>query len=157
MERKCFYNEDDRHYLQMMQGIIARMASNSANCKTWIVTLVAASITAGIAVQALSHWLFISVVPIIVFWQLDVYYLKLERGFRNRQRLFLNTVNAAEFKEAEYRKALYDFKVFECAIDDKEQGYKSTVSLDWTESVCPFYPVLLGIAVIVSTILLIAR
>lgn len=44
------YNDDDRLYLQMMQENIARMAGNSANCKTWLVTLVAAMLTTGIAV-----------------------------------------------------------------------------------------------------------
>ena len=33
------YTEDARQYLQMMQEYITRMAGNSANCKTWLVTL----------------------------------------------------------------------------------------------------------------------
>lgn len=151
------YNDDDRQYLQMMQENIARMAGNSANCKTWLVTLVAAMLTTGIAVQALSHWMFMSVFPIYVLWQLDVYYQKLERGLRNRQRLFINIVNAADFDVDQYNKALFNFKTHECAEDDDEQGLKATEKLEWTESVSPFYPILMGLAVVVSTILLIAR
>ena len=41
-ERNNIYNDDDRQYLEMMQGNIERMAANSANCKTWMVTIVAA-------------------------------------------------------------------------------------------------------------------
>lgn len=151
------YNDDDRQYLQMMQDNIARMAGNSANCKTWLVTLIAALMTTGIAVEELSHWMFISLFPIIVFWQLDTYYLKLERGLRNRQRNFLNIVNAVESKESDYKEALYDFRILECPKDNVEKGLKATEKLDWTESVCPFYPVIMGIAIVVSVILLIVR
>lgn len=151
------YNDDDRQYLQMMQENIARMAGNSANCKTWLVTLVAAMLTTGIAVQALSHWMFFSVFPIIVLWQLDVFYLKLERGLKNRQRLFINIINAKEFNVDEYKKALFNFKTYDCPEDDDEKGLKSTEKLDFTESVSPFYPILLGLAFVVSVILLIAR
>ena len=39
---KLRYSEDDRQYLQMMQDNITRMAANSSNCKSWLVTIVAA-------------------------------------------------------------------------------------------------------------------
>ena len=32
-ERKDILNDDDRQYIEMLQGNIERMASNSANCK----------------------------------------------------------------------------------------------------------------------------
>lgn len=148
------YNDDDRQYLQMMQDSIARMAGNSANCKTWLVTLVSAMLTAGVAVQSLSHWMFISLFPIFVLWRLDVYYLKLERGLRNRQRLFINIVNAVEYNADEYKKALYNFQTYEYPKDDGEQGLKTTEKLGLTESVCPFYPIIMGATVIISVVLL---
>ena len=151
------YNDDDRQYLQMMQENIARMAGNSANCKTWLVTLVAAMLTTGIAVQALSHCMLFSLLPIIMLWKLDVFYLKLERGFRNRQRLFINIVNAEDFNNSEYKNALFNFNPHECPKDDNAQGLKATENLDFTESVSPFYPILMGLAAVVSAILLIAR
>lgn len=151
------YNDDDRQYLQMMQENIARMAGNSASCKTWLVTLVAAMLTTGIAVQALSHWMLFSLFPIIMLWQLDVYYLKLERGLCNRQRLFINIINAIDFDVAEYKKALFNFKTFKCVEDDDEKGLKATENLDFTESVSPFYPILMGLSIAVSLILLMVR
>lgn len=155
--RSPIYNDDDRQYLQMMQENIARMAGNSANCKTWLVTIVAALLATGIAIQGLSHWMFISLFPILVFWQMDVYYLKLERGLRNRQRLFINLVTGTDFNVEEYKKALFNFKIYTCAEDDEEKGLKSTEKLDFTESESPFYPVILGIAILVSVILLFLR
>ena len=29
-------------HISMLQGIISRMANNSANCKTWVITIIAA-------------------------------------------------------------------------------------------------------------------
>lgn len=34
------YDTQDLQYLQMMQENIARMAGNSANAKTWLVTII---------------------------------------------------------------------------------------------------------------------
>ena len=92
-----------------------------------------------------------------MLWKLDVFYLKLERGFRNRQRLFINIVNAEDFNDSEYKNALFNFNPHECPKDDNAQGLKATENLDFTESVSPFYPILMGLAAVVSAILLIAR
>lgn len=72
MENKC-------RYLEMIQGVINRMAANSFSLKGWAVTLVA-----GILVLAdKDRWYFlIAYIPIIVFWGLDAYYLLLERRYR---------------------------------------------------------------------------
>lgn len=35
-------SEPTRHYLSMLQDNITRMATNSANCKTWTITIVTA-------------------------------------------------------------------------------------------------------------------
>ena len=45
------FTETDRHYISLLQENINRMAANSANCKTWLVTLV----TAIIALQLTSN------------------------------------------------------------------------------------------------------
>lgn len=65
----------------MLQGIIARLASNSASCKSWCVGLVSA--IGVVAAQAGKvELIFVAVLPIIVFGVLDAYYLGLERRFR---------------------------------------------------------------------------
>ena len=68
-------------HLTMLQGIIERLASNSASCKTWCVSLVSA--IAVVAAQASKvELIFVAVLPIVVFAVLDAYYLGLERRFR---------------------------------------------------------------------------
>ena len=71
------YNEDERQYLQMMQDNITRMATNSANAKTWLVTIVAAFLAIGCNIKDFDYWLLLALVPTAVFWYLDALYLKL--------------------------------------------------------------------------------
>ena len=106
----------------MMQSNIERMSSNSANCKTWLVTLEAGFWAIGCGVQQLNGWLFLAFIPILVFWSLDSYYLKFERGMRNRQRYFINNYG----NDNVYSQVLYDFTPMECSRDDLSKGYKST-------------------------------
>lgn len=78
-------------YIQTLQGIINRMAANSASCKTWCITICAAvlalaSIKTG---QKQSLCLGLS----ILFLLLDSYYLGLERRFIKIQNDFVKQKN----------------------------------------------------------------
>lgn len=68
-------------YLNILQGIISRMASNSANCKTWCISLVSAILVV-IADKNKPNYAWIALIPIILFFLLDSYYLAQERSFR---------------------------------------------------------------------------
>jgi hypothetical protein len=68
-------------HLTMLQGIVSRLAANSASCKTWCVTLVSAIAVVG-AQSDKVQILFVAVLPLIIFAALDGYYLGLERRFR---------------------------------------------------------------------------
>lgn len=74
-------NENKLKHLDMIQGIISRMASNSFALKGWTVTLIA-----GIFVLADKDtdkmYFLVTYIPVIVFWFLDSYYLLQERLFR---------------------------------------------------------------------------
>ena len=63
-------------HISMLQGIINRMAGNSANCKNWTVTLVAG----------------ICLIPTGLFFFLDCYYLALERMCIAAQNKFLDNI-----------------------------------------------------------------
>ena len=79
-------SDDLKHsveHLKMVQGVVARMASNSAQMKTWSVSLV----TAVIVFSGLSddpHWLIAAggFVPVVAFWIMDAKYLHLEKCYR---------------------------------------------------------------------------
>ena len=68
--------------LELIQGIINRMSNNSFALKGWAVTLVAA-IFALAAKDANQIYFFVAYIPIIIFWGLDSYYLKIERKYIN--------------------------------------------------------------------------
>ncbi len=80
-------------YLSILQAVINRMASNSAGCKTWCIALVSAVIVI-IADKGTPGYVWISVVPIILFFLLDAYYLGLERRFRDVYNGFIKKLHA---------------------------------------------------------------
>lgn len=69
-------------HLEFIQQVITRMANNSFSLKGWAVTLIA-----GIFVlsdkDADKAYFLITLIPIVVFWGLDSYYLYQERLFRS--------------------------------------------------------------------------
>ncbi len=78
-------------HLSGLQGTVSRLAGNSAQCKTWAVTLTAAllalTLEKGIAVA-----MPVAALPIVIFALLDTYYLSLERRTRNLFIAFANEV-----------------------------------------------------------------
>lgn len=74
--------ENKIQHLQMIQGVISRMASNSFMLKGWAVTLVA-GIFALASKDAEKFYFIIAYIPVLVFWGLDSYYLLQERLYRS--------------------------------------------------------------------------
>lgn len=73
-------NNKHKH-LELVQGVINRMASNSFMLKGWAVTLVA-GIFALAGKDTDKHYFLVAYVPVLVFWGLDAYYLLQERLYR---------------------------------------------------------------------------
>ena len=74
-------SEDKRKHLELIQGIINRMASNSSSMKGWAITLVAALFALS-AQDAEQRYVYIALLPAFAFWMLDAYYLQQEKLFR---------------------------------------------------------------------------
>lgn len=69
-------------HLELIQGVISRMASNSFMLKGWAVTLIAGVfVLAGKDTDKL--YFLVAYIPVIVFWGLDAYYLLQERLYRS--------------------------------------------------------------------------
>jgi len=68
-------------HLEFIQKTIERMATNSFLLKGWSLTITTALIAVSVKEQNIK-FLFISILPIFVFWFLDSYYLKQEKLFR---------------------------------------------------------------------------
>ena len=78
------YTDDARQHLAFIQGVITRMNSNSFSMKGWMVTIVAAlaALYANGGSQCPALYLYIAIIPVIIFWCLDAYYLMMERKYR---------------------------------------------------------------------------
>lgn len=92
MEKVNFESPSVHSYLTILQGVISRMAGNSASCKTWCITLVSAVIVI-IADKDKPNYVWISAVPILLFLILDSYYLALERQFRSVYNEFIRKLH----------------------------------------------------------------
>lgn len=68
-------------HLELVQSVISRMAQNCFACKGWAVALVAAMF-AFATKDADPRYSMLAVLPALVFWGLDGYYLRQERLFR---------------------------------------------------------------------------
>lgn len=74
-------DEDRRRHLEMIQAVIARMASNSFALKGWSVA--AATALLAFAAGTRHAWVAgVALLPVLAFWALDGYYLALEQRFR---------------------------------------------------------------------------
>lgn len=85
-------------YIDILQGIINRMADNSAKCKTWCITLLSALIVVSLNDQIISTehtrvilWVCIGIA--FLFFCLDSYYLSIERQAREKYGDFIKRLN----------------------------------------------------------------
>jgi hypothetical protein len=74
-------NEGQIKHLELIQGVITRMAQNSFAMKGWAVTLVSAILVVGHEIAGWEY-LLIALLPAFVFWGYDAYYLRQEKLFR---------------------------------------------------------------------------
>jgi len=84
-------------HLEFIQKTIERMAKNSFLLKGWSLTLTTALIAISVKEKEID-FLFISIIPVFVFWFLDSYYLKQEKLFRK----LYNEVRLKEEKKIDF-------------------------------------------------------
>lgn len=68
-------------YLEMIQNVISRMASNSFLLKGWAVTIVVGLLAFANLKDMDSKFIIIALVPTIFFWILDSFFLQQERMY----------------------------------------------------------------------------
>ena len=117
-------------HLANLQGIIGRMAGNSANCKAWCLTVAtaAAGLIKGLALDQQVGLVF---APILLFCLLDAYYLGMERAFRGLYDTAVGQVQGAGIPRSE----IFSIKP---NLDLPWSMFAAVLSL----SVWPFYGVL---------------
>ena len=75
-------------YIALLDGIINRMANNSANAKNWLMTILAAAIAIQWGKDQLSNVIWL-LVPTVLFALTDMYYLGMERFFKDEEKNFI--------------------------------------------------------------------
>lgn len=136
-----FSEEDDRHYISLLQENINRMASNSANCKTWLVTILAALMAIQVSLQELQGILWIALIPAVLFYVLDSYYLGLERRFIKIERAFVEKEQQGE----DLSQMLYNFNTKGVMSDGKATWNAMGSTSTWL-----FYLTVIVVIVVVS-------
>jgi len=84
-------------HLNMLQGIINRLAGNSSSCKTWCMTLVAALLSVAGATHAPSI-VSVTLVPVVVFGFVDTMYLAQERAYRELYNELVEKVHSRTYQ-----------------------------------------------------------
>jgi len=91
-------------HVNLLQGIITRLANNSASCKTWCLTLVGALFSLAGATHARGVITF-ALVPVLIFGFLDVMYLAQERAYRDLYNTLIKSISSGTYKLADVYKA----------------------------------------------------
>lgn len=138
------FNETDfRQYLLMLQEAINRMASNSSSCKNWTLTIVAALLALCASADELCNYIYISVLPVIMFWGLDFYYLLQEKKFRNHQKTFVSCYS----KNNSWKDIIYSF---DYKLTRPQEGDRIKTHCFKSYSLVLFYPIIIILIVLLS-------
>ena len=112
------YEQEHIGYLNLIQGNISRMASNSALMKGFAATVMVSML--GMCVAESVKWCYIAVtiLPLLAFIRLDVFYLQLEKRYRNLYSLVIE------------KRAFNDYYILDLKnpvlLKHKEEIYKDT-------------------------------
>ena len=82
-------------HLEILQGIISRMADNSRSCKVWCTTLVSAVLILVVRVEQIEN-AFMALVPAVALLVLDTYYVAQERAFRDCHEAFVSKLHSGK-------------------------------------------------------------
>ena len=124
-------------HLEMLQGVIQRMAENSRSCKLWSITAFSAILFLA-ARTGVAWYTLIAVVPLSLFFLLDVYYLSLEQRFRGSYESVLGKLRNGSYGPGDvYR------------IVPADSSVSILVKCLRSPSVYLYYPLALGMVVVV--------
>ncbi len=127
-------------HLEMIQGVINRMAANSFLLKGWSVTLISA-LFALAAKDSNVFFVYLSYFPCAMFWSLDGYFLRQERLYRKLyESVALQNIDEIDFtmKTSKY-----------------EALVESWFSTCWSTTLLLFHGAVFGVILLIMFILVI--
>jgi hypothetical protein len=126
--------------IDLIQNVINRMANNSFMLKGWLVSLVVIVLALTkdtIVATELSYFNLILLLPVIVFWYLDAFFLHKERCYRKLYEWVIeNRANTNDY-------------LYSLSYKRFEKQVKSVFCIMFSKTLLPFY----GLIVIILTIL----
>lgn len=117
-------------HIALLQGIISRMANNSANCKSYTVTIIAAMLVIIVSKDVNFSNIWICYIPLFLFYFLDCYYLGLERFFIQQQKEFVKKIPEGNYADDVYVISGLSNVTGQCV---------NTIRAAWSFSTTPFY------------------
>lgn len=137
-----FEKSDVQHFISYLEGIINRMASNSTNCKNWLLAIIAGCMAMQPSMQAATEKIWLAYPLVFLFCLLDSYYLGCEKYFRDMMGDFVKEVR----KEGnQYLGSLYKFEDRTISDDFNAVLYGLSSIATW-----PFYGVIIAIVVLID-------
>jgi len=129
-------------HLELIQGVINRMAGNSFQLKGWSVVLVSA-LFALAANDARVYFVYLAYLPAIAFWVLDGYFLWQERMYR---RLY-DAVRRQTDSDSDFSMNAYEYR-------DQVPSWPATCG---STTLALFHGMVLVAVVLVMTLLLVTE
>lgn len=88
-------------HMDMIQSIISRMAGNSADCKKWFIPFVMAVMAYLVKTDqvSLTNVAQVIIIPALLFYFIDSYYLKIEIEFRNKFNADAKLIQQKQFTD----------------------------------------------------------
>lgn len=83
-------------HINLLQGIIARLANNSSSCKTWCLALVGALLSLAGAIHSPAIFNF-TLVPVLIFAFMDTMYLAQEKAYRELYQSVVSTIRDGSY------------------------------------------------------------
>ena len=135
--------ENKIKHLEFIQATITRMNQNSFQIKGWMITIISA-LLALYASSENTIYIFIAIVPAIVFWCLDAYYLQQERKFRG----VYNDVAGLSSEDSRL-----EIKDFEMPIQKYQCGKYCYFNVLFSKTIFPLYGIVIA-GLVIAYILL---
>ena len=125
-------------HLEFIQNIIERMNKNSFQIKGWTITIVSALLML-YANSNNSVYIIVAIMPTILFWSLDAYYLQQERKFRG---LYNDIIDNKR-----------DIGLFKMSIQNYKKGKYSYWKILFSKTVCFLYICIIVCLIVISSII----
>lgn len=125
--------EEKMKHLEFVQNVITRMNTNSFQLKGWAITIVSALLALYASSDNNVLYVFVAIIPTLIFWFLDSYYLRQERRFVG---LYNDIVNGNIKTEQMFSMDIEKYKYDKSDKNSKKYSYCSAF---WSPTIAGLY------------------